>query len=170
MRDITSELSDFLGTFTSEAKAGDKGERDMLAIACALESAAKAIRADRDSMTTEIEWHCCNCGKRWGVKVTVARERDLCWGPDVCPVCYNAAQTDRALSVGEHCMVPLPDGREVEAWVSKMDGDSLLVKWVEDPAGENERTVSRTVHASEVVHVKRRSGWTDSFFYYPEEG
>jgi hypothetical protein len=98
MRDITSALADFVGSYASAAKSGDKGERDMLSLACALENAAKAVRTEREGLDTCTEWHCGDCGKRWGVHVTVAREREL-WTPENCPPCYNVSK--QALDLGK---------------------------------------------------------------------
>jgi hypothetical protein len=169
MRDITSALADIIGRFAGEAN----GERDMLAIACALENAAKAVRAEREGMTTVASYHCCDCGKAWGVRVTVAREREM-WTPENCPRCYNAS-TPKTVDVHSEVLVPRTDGGVVEGRVEEIaphfaDADPLVkVSWFAGEANGGEKQVGKWIERSKLTPKPRRSGWTDEFFYLPEE-
>lgn len=168
MRDITSALADIIGQLAGEAG----NERDMLAIACALEVAAKGVRAKRDEMTTETEWHCSDCGKRWGVRVTVAREREM-FSPDNCPACYNASTPTKITDFCE-VLIPRTDGGVVAGRVEEIaphfaDADPLVkVSWWE-AAGDDEKKVGKWIERSKLTPKPRRSSWTDQFFYLPDE-
>ena len=70
-------------------EASHDPENELLSLACALESAASAIRAARDEMQIRPIARCCDCGRAFSVPITVERERR--WGmPDNCPPCWKA--------------------------------------------------------------------------------